>query len=65
VSNETILAFGLFVSVISFVGAYIFFRIQLQQESSDFKNQERVFIAESDATKTRGAGQDSRSEASD
>jgi hypothetical protein len=65
VSNDTILAFGLFVSLISFVGAYIFFRIQLEQESSDFKEQKRHFIAESDPTKTKGAGQQSSTEASD
>jgi hypothetical protein len=55
VSNDIILAFGLFVSVISFVGAYIFFRIQLEQEASDFNKQKRSFIADSDPTKAKSA----------
>jgi hypothetical protein len=54
VSNDAILAFGLFVSVISFVGAYIFFRIQLEQEASDFTKQKQGLIADSDPTKAKG-----------
>jgi hypothetical protein len=65
VSNDAILAFGLLVSVISFVGAYIFFRIQLEQEASDFNKQKQGVIADSDPTKARGTRQQGSAEASD